>query len=211
MYLEYIHWSAEAPPQNFRGTLRRWYVEPFALQAEHPATQLTEWNEAFVLLYQHSVKPSGASTFTSASILSIQSLAYTLFLKGFESDDSIRTTRTILTLSKPLLDHPSFYREFVFDGGILCALAIILMICLDQDMKEETYGLVKAMILRREGVWNSYAIAEATRETLHRADEGQILHPGYSIIEPGFGRTEFETLMSHEMQDMVFFKHPVGG
>lgn len=73
---------------------------------------------------------------------------------------------TIVTLSRRLVEHPNFLKGFVFDIGIIPALVIILMLCPDRALKRETNGILRDMIPRREGVWDSRIVAEAGERIL---------------------------------------------
>ena len=73
---------------------------------------------------------------------------------------------TIVALSRRLVEHPNFVKGFVFDIGIIPALVIILMLCPDRWLKRETNSILRDMIPRREGVWDSRIVAQAGERIL---------------------------------------------
>lgn len=85
--------------------------------------------------------------------------------------NSYMCANTIVALSRRLVEHPNFVRGFVFDIGIIPALVIILMLCPDRALKKETNSILRDMVPRREGVWDSRIAAEAGERILAEDEE----------------------------------------
>lgn len=199
LYLEDISWRTQTFPEDLCNTLRSWYKEAPDKDSDSVETQLSQWVQAFTPLFQHSLTAAGSATFISATILHITALTQTLFLDGFRSQESFSTTRTVISLTKRLIEHPSFSRGFVFDVGILPQMMILIIFCPHKETKEEAYGLVRAMIPRREGFWNSVAVAEAARKFLQKGEESQGPSSAEQLIDPSLRGPEFDTLMSEDV------------
>ena len=134
--------------------------------------------------------PTGESTFVAAATLHIQALSNDMVVSCFTSNsistagtkiNSYVCANTIVALSWRLVAHPSFVRGFVFDIGIIPALVIILMLCPDAGLKRDTVGLLRAMMPRREGVWDSRVVAEAGERMLHEDGDGDPVGLGVDV------------------------------
>ena len=200
-YYDDISWRSETLPDELRGTLRSWYSDPLDKEADSTATQLSKWIQAFTPLFQHSLTAAGTATFISASILQINALTQILFLNGFETQEPFHTTRTVMSLTRGLVEHPNFSRRFVFDAGILPAMLVLIVFCPVKETKEEAYELVKAMIPRREGVLSSLAIAKAAGRFLQKKDESYGSSSAEDSFDLRYRGLDFDNFMGKDMYD----------
>jgi hypothetical protein len=155
--------------------LDAWYRNPITSLSAILITQFEQWNQAFTPLLEHSMTPAGSSTFLSAATLYIQALSNDLTIAEFGSRSMSpsfsetkpsESARIIISLSRRIIAHPDFSREFVFDMGLIPALVLILMLCPDRGLKWEASEVVKSMVPRKEGVWDSRVVAEAADRLL---------------------------------------------
>jgi hypothetical protein len=90
------------------------------------------------------------------------------------------TANAILAFSRRLVAHPQFHKGFVFDVGIIPSIVKIMMLCPDRALKQEAIVVLKSMVPRREGIWDSRAAAESGERCLSR-EESQA---GLDMIDP---------------------------
>ena len=187
LYLEDIKWrvlpkpqtanpepEGSSPPdlQKMRSKLKHWYSSPVTASPSCLNSQFTQWHHAFEPLLEHSMTPAGESTFIAAATLHIQALSNDMVISGSGFNtarkdlNSYVCANTIVALSRRLVEHPNFVKRFVFDIGIIPALVIILMLCPDRTLKRETNAILRDMVPRREGVWDSRVVAEAGEKLL---------------------------------------------
>jgi hypothetical protein len=192
IYLEDIKWrvlpdtksafpdppEGSSPPSldKMRSRLKHWYSSPMTASSTSLDSQFAQWHHAFEPLLEYSMTPAGESTFIAAATLHIQALSNDMVISGFgwntagRSMSSYMCATTIVALSRKVVEHPCFVKGFVFDIGIIPALVIILMLCPSREVKIETVGILRDMMPRREGVWDSRIVAEAGERMLWEED-----------------------------------------
>ncbi|KAH7382016.1 hypothetical protein BKA64DRAFT_218449 [Cadophora sp. MPI-SDFR-AT-0126] len=67
----------------------------------------------------------------------------------------------MLHLGRLVVHDPEFLKCYVFDFGIIMCIFIILFATYDHDLEEQTVQILKDMRPRKEGVWDSSAMAGA--------------------------------------------------
>ena len=194
LYLEDIKWRVlpnsqaatpepEGSPPDFqkvRSRLKHWYSSPITASSSCLNSQLAQWHQAFEPLLEYSMTPAGSSTFIAAVTLHIQALSNDMVVSGSGFNtarkdlNSLVCATTILALSRRLVEHPNFVKGFVFDIGIIPALVIILMLCPDRDLKWETTAVLRDMVPRREGVWDSRIVVEAGERLLDEDEDAYL-------------------------------------
>ncbi|KAG0651973.1 transcription regulator [Hyphodiscus hymeniophilus] len=201
LYLEDIKWRALPKPQTvipepdegsppnlqkMRSELKNWWSSSVTTSSSCLNSQIAQWHRAFEPLLEYSMTTAGESTFVAAATLYIQALSNDMVISGSgfntvrQDMNSYVCANTIVTLSRRLVKHPRFVLGFVFDIGIIPALVIILMLCPDRDLKRATNAVLRDMMPRREGVWDSRIVAEAGEKLL--AGEEEALK--YDMIDP---------------------------
>lgn len=202
LYLEDIKWrvlpktqganheqpEGSSPPdlQKMRSKLKHWYSSPVTASSTFLNSQFAQWHHAFEPLLEHSMTLAGESTFIAAATLHIQALSNDMVISGscFNTARKDMNTyvcaNTIIALSRRLVEHPNFVKGFVFDIGIIPALVIILMLCPDRTLKRETNRILRDMVPRREGVWDSRIVADAGEKLL--AEDGDTVLD--DVIDP---------------------------
>jgi hypothetical protein len=191
LYLEEIKWRVLSKAQNnpeepdgcsppdlqkMRSKLKHWYSSPITACSSYLNSQFAQWHHAFEPLLEHSMTPAGEATFVAAATLHIQALSNDMVISGYGFNaarkelHSYVCATTIIALSRRLVEHPHFVRSFVFDTGIIPALIIILMLCPDRALKREAVGVLRDMVPRWEGVWDSRVVAEAGERLLADAN-----------------------------------------
>ena len=201
LYLEDIKWrflprpqavnpepEGDSPPdiQKMRSKLKHWYSSPVTTSSSCLNSQFSQWHHAFEPLLEYSMTPAGESTFIAAATLHIQALSNDMVVSGSglssarNEMNSCVCANTIVALSRRLVEHPNFFKGFVFDIGIIPALVIILTLCSDRTLKRETNALLRDMVPRREGVWDSRIVADAGEKFL--AEDEEVF--GDNMIDP---------------------------
>ena len=84
---------------------------------------------------------------------------------------SFAAARKILKLSRNLVKHPRFTKNFVFDAGVIPCLWIIIMMCPDRDMKQQATQILRSMEGRIECVWDSRTVADTGEKALAMMEE----------------------------------------
>lgn len=184
--------------------LKQWYEGSGVVNSSsNLALEFAHWHDAFSPLLNYAMTPPGDSMFVGAVTLHIQALAADLLVSGSVesslSGNSASTSRSvapgasagnlnrfptihaIISFSRRLIAHPSFFKGFVFDTGIIPSLVKVMMVCPDRELKHEVIDLLKSMEPRREGVWDSKAVAEAGGMSLDQEDGLMDL----DMIDPG--------------------------
>ena len=125
------------------------------------SSQLRQWRAAFAPLYAESYTSAGSRNSIAAIMLRVQALSTDLAAKRIcargmsSSDPFISESREIIDLSKLVAADPSFRKTFVFDCGIVPGLFIVVFTCLDMSMRKEALDVLRQIVPRREGVWDS--------------------------------------------------------
>lgn len=153
-------------------TFQAWYgtaIKPNRTAKQH----FKQWHNAFKPLLEHSTTSSGAATFIPATTLYIQALQddfshFPGFIHDSLSSENalLHTARTIISLSRRLIANPRFSHSFTLDQGIIPTIVVLLLACPDRTLKYQARDLLQAMIPRREGVWDSRAVACAAEKML---------------------------------------------
>jgi hypothetical protein len=173
--------------------LKQWYEGSGVLNSSsNLALEFAHWHDAFSPLLNYAMSPAGDSMFIGAVTLHIQALAADLLVSGSSGSSlstpaasSFRsvassssagnlnrfpTVHAILSFSRRLIVHPKFVKGFVFDIGIIPSLVNVIMVCPDRSWKQEAIDVLKSMEPRREGVWDSKAVAQAGEMSLEQED-----------------------------------------
>ena len=147
---------------------------------EEMTAQLRQWRTAFAPLFTKACTP-GSKDFVAAATLRIQDLSSDIALQRIcanantmnPSEIFVPESREILTLSKQVLTDPSFRKTFVFDCGVLPGLFIVLFTCLDMRLRKEALQVLREMVPRREGVWDSLTIVRMGERVLQMEEKGE--------------------------------------
>lgn len=213
------HFSSTLDCDSIRATIREWYLASAAQKSASSRVQFARWHTAFAPLLEHAMTATGASSFVPAATLYVQALVDKLALaeqlvvpehaeRELEREDErMQTILTILSLSRRLVAHPAFSRGFVFDNGIIWPLVQILVVCSDRNLRWEAYEVLRSMIPRREGVWDSKSVVEAAEKMLAQ-DDGRACNAtkvAHKMIDPRLEMNEVNALMMDEM--MMDFKY----
>ena len=173
--------------------LKQWYEGSGALNSSsNLAIEFAHWHDAFSPLLNYATTPPGESMFLGAVTLHIQALAADLLASGSsrstlssptssssqsmaagssaENLNRFPTVHAILSFSRQLVAHPKFIKGFVFDIGIIPSLTTVIMVCPDRNLKREAIDVLKSMEPRREGVWDSSAVARAGDISMEEED-----------------------------------------
>lgn len=127
------------------------------------SSQLHRWSIAFKPLYEAESLTPNSENFVAAATLRVRALSTELASQrvcatGLSSSYLLNTrSRELVNLSKIVAADPSFQKSFVWDCGIIPGLSIVVAACLDMSIRQEALQLLKQMVPRREGVWDSLA------------------------------------------------------
>jgi hypothetical protein len=91
-----------------------------------------------------------------------------------EVQESITRMKEILKLCGKLVVHPRFTKSFVCGLGIIPPLWCILKMSPERELKVEAVRLLREMVPRVEGIWNSKAVAEAGELELKASDSQRV-------------------------------------
>jgi hypothetical protein len=136
------------------------------------SSQLQQWNVAFAPLYAESCTRTGNKNFAPAATLRVQAVSTDLAAQRVCTRDMnpfdlfAPESRKIVDLSRRVAADPNFRKGFVFDCGIVPGLFIVVVACLDTSIRKEALQLLKDVIPRREGAWDSFVLAKAGEKTL---------------------------------------------
>jgi hypothetical protein len=125
------------------------------------SSQLRRWNVAFAPLYAEALTENGKKNFVAAAMLRVRALSTELASKRVcaeelsSSDLFNPESREIVDLSKLVAADPSFRKSFVWDCGIVPGLSILIAACLDMSIRKEALQVLKKIVPRREGTWDS--------------------------------------------------------
>ena len=167
---------------------------------------LVKWWASFKPMYNFVCTPEGDDNFVPAVTLRISLLATSLILQTrltmdpsqrSESwaDESllenergpdlfVSTARELLDLCWRVEKHRRFVKGFVFATGIMSPLWVVLVTAYKRDHMVEVVELLKGMLPRREGYWNSANILETAESVLAKRDaEGWSQFPCHQCEE----------------------------
>ena len=122
---------------------------------------LRRWDVAFTPLYEKALTQNSKETFAAAAILRVRARSTELASKRVCAQDLsppdlfIAESREIVNLSKLVASDPSFRKSFVWDCGIVPGLSIVVAACLDMSIQKEALEVLKQIVPRREGAWDS--------------------------------------------------------
>ncbi|RDW66604.1 hypothetical protein BP5796_09353 [Coleophoma crateriformis] len=125
------------------------------------SSQLHRWNIAFARLSAQTLTPHDKKGIVAIATLRVRALSTELAAQrvcatGLTSScDFNPKSREIVDLSKLVIADPSFVKSFVWDCGIVPGLSIVMASCLDVSIQTEALQLLKQIVPRREGVWDS--------------------------------------------------------
>jgi hypothetical protein len=124
------------------------------------SSQLHRWNIAFKPLHAEILTPN-SENFVAAATLRVRALSTEIALQRvcateLGSSYLLNTkSHELVNLSKLVAADPRFLKSFVWDCGIIPGLSIVIAACLDMSIRKEALQLLKQIIPRREGVWDS--------------------------------------------------------
>jgi len=168
--------------------LKQWYEGSGVLNStSNLGLEFAHWHDAFSPLLNYAMSPAGDGMFIGAVTLHVQALAADLLISGscgsltsvpgVSSSSSgtgnmnrFPTVYAIISFCRRLVAHPRFLKGFVFDIGIIPSLVKVIMVCPDRRLKLEAINVLKSMEPRREGVWDSTAVARAGEISLEQED-----------------------------------------
>ncbi|TVY19287.1 Transcriptional regulatory protein moc3 [Lachnellula arida] len=122
---------------------------------------LRRWNVAFTPLYEETFTQNSKESFAAAATLRVRARSTELASKRVCARDLsppdlfISESREIVNLSKLVAADPSFRKSFVWDCGIVPGLSIVVAACLDMSIRKEALEVLKQIVPRREGAWDS--------------------------------------------------------
>jgi hypothetical protein len=167
--------------------LKQWYEGSGVLNStSNLGLEFAHWHDAFSPLLNYAMSPAGDSMFIGAVTLHVQALAADLLVSGSSSASAASSSRSgasgpsagnmnrfptvhaIISFCRRLVAHPRFLKGFVFDIGIIPSLVNVIMVCPDRSAKLEAIDVLKSMEPRREGVWDSTAVARAGEMALEQ-------------------------------------------
>lgn len=97
-----------------------------------------------------------------------------------ESSNQFPTIHAVLTFCRRLVADPCFLKSFVFDLGVIYGLTFIAMLCPDRMLGKEAAVVLRSMVPRREGLWDSGVCADAVDQYI-QTEESQ---SGWDVIDP---------------------------
>ncbi|ESZ95239.1 hypothetical protein SBOR_4351 [Sclerotinia borealis F-4128] len=72
----------------------------------------------------------------------------------------------IITVCRAIVNHPAFIKSFIFGGGIIPQLFVVVCKCPDLNVRREAIQILKDAGGRREGVWDAKTMARVGEEIL---------------------------------------------
>ncbi|PMD39258.1 hypothetical protein L207DRAFT_513744 [Hyaloscypha variabilis F] len=167
---------------------------------------LARWWSSFKPIYDFACTPDGDDNFVPAATLRITMLATSLILqtnltmnpsqrseswadssllfskKGHNLFES--TAREMLGLCWKVEAHRRFIKGFVFATGIMSPLWVVLVTAYRRDIMFEVVELLRGMVPRREGYWDSVAILATAEDVLAKRDtDGWSQYPCHQCEE----------------------------
>jgi hypothetical protein len=124
------------------------------------SSQLHQWHMSFDKLYIRSDSPNGKNSVAAATLrvraLSTEIASERVCAMNPESSDSLRSKcRELVDLSMFVTNDPKFLKSFVWDCGIVPGLSIVIAACFEMSIRKEALGILRGIVPRREGVWDS--------------------------------------------------------
>jgi len=124
------------------------------------SSQLHQWHSAFDRLLSGSDNPNGIHS-VAAATLRVRAISSEVVIErvcpmNSESIDLLSSrSRELVDLSRFVANDPAFMKSFVWDCGIIPGLACVIAACFDMSTRKEALGILKDVVPRREGVWDS--------------------------------------------------------
>jgi hypothetical protein len=140
--------------------------------------RLRKWKEAFAPLYNESLSLVGSgNNFVGEAMLRVQAIVMDLAVRRVGGEAGINLSSTsfdqdsleVLGLCRCVAADPSFRRTFVFDCGIVPGLFIVFSTSQNKTIQAEALRILKSIVPRREGVWDSTALVEMAETSLLNA------------------------------------------
>lgn len=100
--------------------------------------------------------------------------------------------REIITVCRAIVNHPAFIKSFIFGGGIIPPLFLVICRCQDLTLRHEAIQILKDSKGRREGVWDAKTIARIGEEILRC----EALDDHVREYHDGFANRDFEYVRS---------------
>lgn len=140
-------------------------------------SQLRHWRVAFAPLYAEALTPKGKKDAFAAATLRVRALSTELASERVCARDpgSLQSlnieSQEIVDLSKFVTTDPSFRKSFVWDCGIVPGLVIVIAACIDTSIRTEALQILKDIVPRREGVWDSLTAVKFGERCLRMSED----------------------------------------
>lgn len=154
--------------------------------------ELAKWWAAFKPIYDFACTPEGDESFQPAVVLRIVALQTSLILQTRGTMDYSQATESpadvalllkkrgpnlfqsssmeILELSRKAVAHRRFARGFVFTTGLIIPLWVVFLMATKREIHVEVIEILRDMVPRKEGYWDSAAILETAETKLIERD-----------------------------------------
>jgi hypothetical protein len=149
------------------------------------------WSKAVAPLLERSSSP-WSPEFVPLRTMKVQSLCLKVILRSAEVPDDDRKAEDIhsfsseiVALSQELAVNPRFHRKFSFETGIIQSLFTVVIECRDMGVRREAVEVLKAIVPRRENMWDSTECAGACERLLDMEEAG-----GRTPSDSGFGSSD---------------------
>lgn len=141
------------------------------------SSQLRHWRVAFASLYAETLTPKGKKDAIAAATLRVRALSTELASQRVCCREPSSLcflnieSREIVDLSKFVATDPSFLKSFVLDCGIVPGLSTVVAACIDMSIRKEALQVLKDIVPRREGVWDSLTAAKFGERCLRMSED----------------------------------------
>lgn len=124
------------------------------------SSQLHQWHMSFDRLCVRSDNLNGKHSVAAATLrvraISTEIASERVCAMIPESSEFLSSkSRELVDLSIFVANDPNFLKSFVWDCGIVPGLSIVIAASLDMSTRMEALGILKSIVPRREGVWDS--------------------------------------------------------
>jgi hypothetical protein len=154
--------------------------------------RLAQWWISFKPHFDLACMPDGDNNFVAAVTLRVQALSASLILQTNQTMDTKQATEMwadavlltrrgpdmILSTCRELLDwarkvsaHRRFVKGFVFDNGIIPSLWLVLITGYKRQLTADIVKILRDIVPRREGYWDSVAILKTAEDMLAKRDK----------------------------------------
>lgn len=188
--------SAERFSTLPRRILKWW--QTILLQLPDPVVieRLADWQNTFSPMLAYSMTPDGDSMFVATATLQIEALVMEVLINWLYTESYIDPSGpqqafpptskspgmidSVLSFSERLVAHPQYHKGFVFDTGIIPWLLLVLVLWPDRESKQRALEVMRSIVPRRDGIWDSKQMVEVCEHYLREIDEEELL----SVFDP---------------------------